>query len=465
MGPLQALSQGYQSLPTPASPKSSKGKEKAEKVSNLDLSLPKLHLNKKLPVNNERFPEDIILSPRRCNGCNINYIGDRTKITEEDIKLLKNSGKSQWIFKGNTFSPDAGKSLREYLCSPSSVVRSIKFVDCTLDPHFMKMFCVGEDDPEISVEEGNSKSLLSLHFEGCILSKEIGGYVRKVLEKGIYGVRSLTFVNSTLPPEALDEIVKGIVSQNNLVFPLIEKKSSKQPPEERGPVEKLCMEGCELGAFHGEKIAYLIEKSEYLKCLHLHRNHFGAGKKSFHTRLSGSCLSPPSPTINSFVNALGKSKGLTLLNLASNQIAESDCTIFYELIGRPKEKQKVSASPSEQVQKPKKQKQQLISIKNEVVTINLTNNGLDGLKEIFTHERLIIAGNSPRTSSCSEEVLKSQKILLQQSGRRSFDRKLPKSSLAEEIVEEKDKSKATDNSPSAVEKVRRRSLPGSQAQN
>lgn len=394
-----------------------------------------------LPLTENLKPatDNVVLSPRPWNTPRGSYIGKRTEFSAEDVGTLTQMGKNEWIFMNYSFTPEAAKALKDHLRSPVSHVQSIKFVNCALDPKFMKEFCKGVRD---------SKSISSLQIEGCVLSKRIGFYIRRALEKGAYGLRSLNFINVTIPTETLNEIVKGIVSQNDLVQRVIAEKLSEDRDistlflrvcqhlgvnvdafqltfndvikiftkdatsigisktdcfekllDGKVGVQALCLEGCRMGTTHGKPIADLIARSTRLKELNLQGNSLGSSKNILKARTPRDrvlrrheSLAAPSDAIVSIAHALEANKTLTNLILSSNKVSASDWRIFYDLLSEVIIEDRVVHAP-----------------RNDTVVINLTNNQLE---KQLRHTRLILAGSSPRSHSCPAELAESPRLTL-----------------------------------------------------
>lgn len=400
------------------------------KVQGASIVIPPLAIKENVtdPVDN------VVMSPRPWNTPRGSYIGKRSDFTDEDVKTLTQMGKTEWVFLNYSFTPEAAKAIKEYLRSPVSRVQTIKFVNCTLDPTFMKEFCKGLKD---------SKSLSTLQMEGCVLSKKITYYVRKALENGAFGLRYLNFINVTISSETLNELVKGIVAQNTIVRRIIEEELSKgkdlstlfqrvcQPLginmdayqltfhdlikvfnqdgidkidcfekllEGKVGIQTLCLEGCRLGSSHGKPIADLIAGSTRLKELNLQGNSLGSSKNILKAQNPKDRLIRkqhplgPSDAIVSIAQALEKNHSLTNLILSSNRVSGSDWKILYNVITEVVvDGGKVVSSP-----------------RNQSVVINLTNNQLE---EQLRHSRLILVGSSPRSLSSPPELEHSPRLM------------------------------------------------------
>lgn len=359
------------------------------------------------------------------------YNNERAIFRSDELALLKKNGEQQWILADYSFDGNSAEGLKEYLMSPSCHVRSIKFYNCAWDANFAQQLCIGLT---------KNKSILELHIEGGIFSKEIGTCFKDALANGCYTLRTLNLVNVVLPVEAFQEVVEGIIAQNTHVTDVIGYELSEvdiEEPfflrvcqrlgidsnvltlslsdvlrnlmlenenpqidktelfrlliEEMVGVRTLSMEGCRLGVDHSPALKELIEESQRLRCLNLQGNRLGSSSSGMKAESPIDRVRPNNePLVKSncvvaIGEALAVNTTLSTLILSSNRINATDWNHLHSVIYEDEEERAV----------------------NSTVTINLTNNMLEGKP---SYSRLITRGSSPRSDSCREEVADSRRI-------------------------------------------------------
>jgi hypothetical protein len=397
----------------------SKSDRKARRAS---LQIPRLPFHEKGCLN----PQMDVSTPRLWNNPGIDYIKEKSIFGIEDFRSLVAMSKLEWIFLDYAFSIEAAHELKKYLISEQCRIHSIKFVNCAVGPQFFK---------ELTEGLQQSRSVKFLHFEGCVLSKTIAGYLKQALSSGCHALRTLHFINVSMSPEALEEVADGIIAQNSLITSVINEERVKDPMlsslltrvcqrcgiyldalqltfndllrlfsnssmmdslqiiqsllEDKTGLRELSLEGCRLDDKHAQALGELIAKSTRLKSLNLLGNQLGSGKRFVvgmtpldslrvqHLRQS------PSQSIAAIVEGLTHNTTLINLILSSNKLSIHDWKALYQVV----EESKSRADFIEHV--------------NSTVTINVTGNDLEKQSH---HHRLIVIGSSPRSMSCPKNL-------------------------------------------------------------
>lgn len=339
-----------------------------------------------------------IHSPRKWNAPKKEYRTPQSTFSKGDFDIISHQKKLEWDFINVTFPDDVGVLLSRHLAAPTAHVTVLNFINCSIDKVFISHLMNGLIE---------NRSVHTLVFEGCQIEKEAGFYIRQGLEKGCYSLKRLEFVNSFLFKEALEQIVQGLISQNDLVRKIYQVYQVKEcisfeslaknlldhfrinpnfslndficvlnSPnieslldllESKVGITTLRLEGCRLSGEHLQHLKTLLEGSKKINSLNLIGNTLGAGD----------IVGKASKSIKALVEALEKNQHLTLLDLTSNLLRQADWKLLEKvIIGTIKE-------PS----------------KNTTCTVNVSNNSLESCPY---YKRLINYGGSPRIRASSQ---------------------------------------------------------------
>ncbi len=347
-------------------------------------------------------------SPRPWNSPRTGYSTARALFEGQDLHHLIKRKKSQWEFINQSISEEGARELKLHLTSKFCHVKLLKFTNCSMEKEFITALAAGLKE---------NQTVQTLILEGCVFDAETAGLFRKSFESGCYSLRKLEFLNVSIKKEALEDLVAGIVSQNNLVFRMTEDEMSgldtpftlqnfkqilDQLTEKLGLSNEgalfsvnelmesfqkaldlnlsmkeqvidllerkvglrfLTFEGCRLSHIHGEQLGKLLARSTKITSLNLIGNLLGSGILN--------SVKPDGDAVHAIAKGLAQNVHLNDLSLASNGLSEADWSILEEVVVGRGDK----------------------APKNTSCSINVTNNGLEKLPR---HKRLINYGSSPR---------------------------------------------------------------------
>jgi hypothetical protein len=232
----------------------------------------------------------------------------RTDLTDQTVALLFRGGRTECLLRNYTITIPSAERIRDQFLAPGCGISTLKFVNCGLLAEAFTVICDGL---------AANKSVRTLQFEGCVCKRDICLGLGRLLSSRENALSCLNFANVTIVPDAFQELVTSVVSQND------------QPHG----LDTLSFEGCRLNEHYADVLKQLF-LSQKLQNLVLQGNQLGGAKVLSHKKMPED-ITPSTPPGNRSERAPSKaiaaiSEGLrantTLVNLilASNRLSITD---------------------------------------------------------------------------------------------------------------------------------------------